>query len=119
FKMDEGVDSENNKKRMCYIEETLYNGKGEVIDVLTEYTQTELDRIPAVIILNDSLLDDTQGSSEVLELVGGEVYYNKLSNGDMDAQRKEMAQIRYTVDMDADSTSNLSVAPGSFWDLQT
>lgn len=119
FKMDEGVDSENNKKRMCYIEETLYNGKGEVIEVLTEYTQTELDRIPAVIILNDSLLDDTQGSSEVLELVGGEVYYNKLSNGDMDAQRKEMAQIRYTVDMDADSTSNLSVAPGSYWDLQT
>lgn len=117
--MDDGVDEDGNEKRMCFIEEVLYNGAGREIEVVTEYTQTSLDRIPAVVILNDALLDDDKGVSEIFELVGGEAYYNKMSNGDIDAERKEMAQIRYTIDMDADSTKNLSVAPGSYWDLQT
>ena len=37
----------------------------------------------------------------------------------MDADRKSMNPIRYTVDMEGNSTKNLSSSAGSFWDLQS
>lgn len=120
FKMDYIEDEETGEeKKMCFLEEVLYDGNGSLIEIVREYAPTDLDRIPAVVILNDGLTGDTNGISEIGELMGGEKYYTKLSNGDMDAERKEMAQIRYTVDMDPNSTQNLSVRPGSYWDLQS
>ena len=100
-----------------YLEEALYDGGGHMLQMMTEYQPIELDRIPAVVITNDGLTGDVDGESEIELLKDYESWYSKLSNADMDAERKGMNQIKYAVDMDANSTKNLSTAPGAFWDL--
>ena len=42
-----------------------------------------------------------------------------MSNADIDAQRKSMNPTRYTIDASQESTANLSIAPGAYWDLQS
>ena len=104
-------------KDICYVEETLHDGRGVMIEEVTPYQPTLLSRIPVVIILNDGLLDERLGTSEIKELDAFESYYSKLSNGDIDSERKNMHPIRYTVDMDTVTTKDLSSSPGSYWDL--
>jgi hypothetical protein len=106
-------------KNVCYVSEALYDGTGTMIEELMAETKTEFERIPAVVICNDGLLDDLYGESEIAQLVDSESWYNKLSSSDIDASRKNMNAIRYAIDMDSNSTANLSTAPGAFWDLQT
>lgn len=105
-----------------YLEERMYDGAGREVD--DEFTPTEkqpilIDRIPAVVFLNDGLTGDTDGESEIDLLQDFEQYYSKLANGDIDAERKTMNPTRYTVDMDPRSTKNLSSSAGAFWDLQS
>lgn len=102
-----------------YVEETLYDGAGTELEVITEYQPTKLKEIPAVIIINDGLLGELRGESEIDQLDDYESWYSRLSNADIDAERKNMNAIRYAVDMEANSTKNLSSSPGSFWDLQS
>lgn len=106
-----------------YLEERMYDGAGREVSA-EEFAPTEkqpilLDRIPAVIFLNDGLTGDTQGESEIDLLQDYEQWYSKLANGDIDAERKTMNPTRYTVDMDPRSTKSLSSSAGSFWDLQS
>jgi hypothetical protein len=108
---------------VVYIEERMYDGAGREVSE-EEFTPTEkqpirLSKIPAVVIINDGLLGNDSGESEVEGLAGYESYYSKLSNGDIDALRKSMNPTKYTVDMDNKSTKNLSTGAGAFWDLQS
>lgn len=100
-----------------YLEETLFDGRGKVVEEVTARQPILLKEIPAAVILNDGLLGDDDGESEIALLESYESWYSKLSNADMDAERKTMNSIKYTVDMDNRSTKNLSSAPGSYWDL--
>lgn len=100
-----------------YVQEDLFDGAGSLIDTVTPHQEILLDRIPATVILNDGLLGDYDGESEIANLRGYEEWYSKLSNADIDAERKGMNQIKYTIDMDPASTKNLSTAPGAYWDL--
>lgn len=102
-----------------YIEETLYNGAGEVIEKVTPRQQTLMPVIPAAVFINDGLLGDNDGESEIEILKDYEAWYSKLSNADIDAERKSMNPIKYTVDMDGNSTKGLSTAAGAYWDLGT
>lgn len=104
---------------ICYIEEILYNGAGEQVSTITEMQPTLLDRIPVAILINDGLLGDNKGISEIELLEQFESLYSKLSNADVDAERKSMNPIRYTIDMDSNSTKTLSTSAGSYWDLQS
>lgn len=106
-------------KDVCYLEEAIYDGAGQMIEEQTKRQPILLNKIPCVVILNDALTGDIYGVSEMLESADFEEYYNKLSNSDIDSERKGMHQVRYTVDMSEESTTGLSSAPGSFWDLQT
>ena len=63
------------------------------------------------------MLGDEKGESEVENLWDYEQYYSKLSNADIDAQRKSMNPTKYLVDMESNSTKNLSTAAGALWDL--
>lgn len=76
-----------------------------------------MESIPAVIFINDGLTGETKGESEIELLQSFEEYYSKFSNADMDSERKSMNPIRYTVDMESNSTKNLSSSAGSQWDL--
>lgn len=97
----------------------LYDGMGNVLEVLIPDGQIALDYIPVVVIFNDGTLESKRGVSEVENLVDYESYFSKLGNADIDSEGKAMNPTRYTVDMDRNSTSDLSLAPGSYWDLHT
>lgn len=99
------------------LEENMYTGTGVLVENVTSLQPIELDEIPAVVILNDGLLGDIDGESEIENLSEYEKMYSKLSNADIDSERKSMNSIKYTVDMDSKSTENLSTAPGAYWDL--
>lgn len=102
-----------------YLEEYIYSGHGDVIETITPKKKVDLPYIPAMVVINDGLLGDEFGVSELEPLIEYEEYYSKLANLDMDAERKSMNPIRWTIDASNDSTKNLSTSPGSYWDLQT
>lgn len=108
---------------VVYLEERMYDGAGREVPVdefvPTEEQPVKLEKIPAVVFINDGLTGDDKGESEIDLLQDYEQYYSKLANGDTDAERKTMNPTRYTVDMDQRSTKNLSSSAGAFWDLQS
>lgn len=100
-----------------WFEESIYDGAGKLIEIITEYQPTELEDIPVVIFINDGLLSDVKGESEIEIIEDFEAWFSKLNNADIDAGRKSMNPTKYTVDMDSNSTKNLSTSAGAFWDL--
>lgn len=102
---------------VVYLEEALYDGAGRLLEDVTPHVAIQMDRIPAVVIVNDGLTGDYKGESEVNILDDYEGWFSKLSNADIDAQRKSMNPIIWTLDMESASTKGLSSSPGSHWDL--
>lgn len=100
-----------------WVEEYLFDGAGKLIQEVTTRTKLEIDIIPAAIFINDGLTGETKGESEIELLTDYEQWYSKLSNADIDAERKSMNPVKYSVDMDSNSTSELSTAAGAYWDL--
>lgn len=100
-----------------YLEEAMYDGAGRLLEQITEYQETLMPMIPAVIYINDGLTGEDDGESEIELLQDYEQYYSKLSNADIDAERKSMNPVKYAIDMESNSTKNLSTAAGAFWDL--
>lgn len=129
----ERIKRSTNKKQVRYIvtkytmevngvwmEQKIYDGFGKEIEILVSGgIVANLEEIPAVIVLNDGLLDDMYGVSEIEDLKHYEEVYSKISNSDIDAEGKGMNPIRYTVDMNPYSTENLSSSAGSYWDLKS
>lgn len=104
---------------VCYIEEGVYDGTGKLIEEITPERATKFAYIPAVVIRNDGLTGDLDGVSEIKELMELEAWTSKLNAADIDAERKGMNAIKYTIDMNPESTKGLSSAPGAFWDLSS
>lgn len=102
-----------------YMSSILYNGNGKQQEVLIPEQAIELDYIPAVVIVNDGTLEDKRGVSEIESLSEYESGYSRLGNGDIDSERKGMNPIRYTVDMNTNTTKNLSSGAGAYWDLKS
>ena len=104
-----------------YVDEHYYDGLGNVLTDYPslDYFRTDLNEIPATVIINDGLIGDTKGRSELENLLAAEGIYSKLANEDIDIERKGMNPVAYTVDASQNSTSNLTRSPGSYWDLQT
>lgn len=103
----------------CYVEESMYNGYGKQVEIITPKRATIFDYIPVSVIINDGLLGDPFGDSDIRIVADTEGQYSKLISGDIDALRKSTNQIIYSVDADPASTKNLSRAPGAYWDLAT
>lgn len=115
FKKKFELDDDGN----VWLEEVMYDGAGKELEVITEYQITLLHTIPVVIFINDGLTGEEDGESEIEVLADYERWYSKLSNGDMDAERKSMNPTKYMIDMESNSTKNLSTAAGAVWDLGT
>ena len=102
------------------MEQKLFDGTGKELETMVPAGIVEgLEEIPVAIVLNDGLLDDQYGVSEIEELLQYEKTYSKMANSDLDAEAKGMNPIRYTVDMNPYSTENLSSSAGSYWDLKS
>lgn len=115
----EVVYNEVTNRNEVYLSEGIYDGTGTLMESLIENRLTNLQSIPAVVFLNDGLTGDLKGESEIDLLKDFELWYSKLSSADIDAERKSMYPTKYTVDMDPQSTKNLSSGVGAFWDLQS
>lgn len=102
-----------------YMSSTLYDGVGNVISELVTYKETDLKEIPAVVIINDGTLHEKHGISEIDDLNEMESGYSKLANADIDSNGKGMNPIRYTVDMNHETTKGLSSGAGAYWDLES
>ena len=103
----------------CYYTEEIYDGLGQVVQTISPETQTKFTYIPAWVIINDGLTGDLIGTSEIELLQAYESWYSKMSGKDLDAENTGMNPIRWSRDMSPESTKNLSISPGSFWDLAT
>nr|DAU58570.1 MAG TPA: PORTAL PROTEIN [Caudoviricetes sp.] len=101
----------------AYIEESMYDGAGSLVENITKKQPTKLNFIPAFVIINDGLSGEALGESEVELLMDYEMWYSKLSNADKDAERKSMNPTKYVIDMENNSTKSLSTAAGALWDL--
>lgn len=104
---------------LCYYSENVYNGMGQLVEEIQPDTQTRFTFIPAWVIVNDGLTGDLIGVSEISQLEDYESWYSRLAAADMDAERKGMNPIRYTVDASPESTKGLSISAGAFWDLSS
>ena len=110
------------ENEVVYVDEHYYDGLGNLLDdefTPIEHRPTLFSDIPAIVVLNDGLLADAKGRSELKDLLDEEGYYSKLANADIDIERKGMNPVAYTIDASEQSTENLSRAPGAFWDLQS
>lgn len=101
----------------AYIEESMYDGAGSLVESITKKQPTKLNFIPAFVVINDGLSGEALGESEVELLMDYEMWYSKLSNADKDAERKSMNPTKYVIDMENNSTKSLSTAAGALWDL--
>ena len=104
---------------VIYLSEVIVDSSGNEIEVITDNQAMEIDFIPAVVILNDGLLDDTDGESDVQTIEKYESRYSKLSAADIDAMSRSMNPIKWIADGSRNTVSNLPHAAGSVWDLQT
>ena len=107
------------KESEIYVESALYDGTGAIVENLIERKKIDLDHIPVVIIINDGLLGDVGGVSEIDDLQEYEKTYSWIANADVDTERKGMNPTKYTVDMNPSSTQNLPTGPGAYWDLRS
>lgn len=101
----------------AHYSEAIYDGQGQVVDVVAEDTITKFTYVPAWVIVNEGLTGDLMGESEIDDLESMEKWYSRLSSADMDAERQGMNEIKYTIDANPASVKDLSIAPGAFWDL--
>lgn len=106
-------------KGTIYMSSVLYDGAGKTINEVIKLTETGLNEIPVVIIFNDGTLYEKRGVSEIEDLKDIESGYSKLANADIDSEGKGMNPIRYTVDMNHETTKGLSSSAGSYWDLES
>ncbi len=106
---------------IVYVTEHYYDGLGNLLEDMPSIDEmaTDLTSIPATVILNDGLIGDTKGRSELGNLLDEEAIYSKLANADIDIERKGMNPVAYTIDASTGSTQNLTRSPGSYWDLQS
>lgn len=102
-----------------YLIEEIYTGSGKLVEEVTPRTRIKFSYIPATVVLNDGLLGDYRGESELKDLIDYEGYYSKMANIDMDSERRTMNPIKYAIDATQESTRKLPTGPGSFWDIQS
>ncbi len=101
----------------CFVSEAIYDGCGELREVILPEQSAGIGYIPAVVILNDGLTGDECGESDVEVLADYERWYSRLSAADMDSERQGMNPVRYAIDINPETTKNLSLAAGAFWEL--
>lgn len=117
FKKKYVLETSDDGKNKVFLEEEIYDGTAKLIETPFPRQEIKLDFIPAIIFINDGLSGELKGESEIESLMDFEEWYSKLGNADADAERKSMNPTKYLVDMESNSTKNLSTGAGALWDL--
>lgn len=121
YEMKKVLDTE-----VCIATYEVLNGNAKAVyadvnddtTILKETWNTNLDKIPCRVILNDAITGDTKGRSDLLDLVYMANNYNKTVSDYRDAIRFKMFEQPVFVNADDDSISNIKIAPGSVISLK-
>lgn len=98
--------------------EKFQNGKFDE-PVSMEELNTGLDKLPAWVILNDAMLGDIYGQSDITDLRDAQNSYNRKISDYADALRFNMFGERVIIDADENSVNSCKVAPGAIIPLQS
>lgn len=115
---------EINEKGKCILDEGIYDGRGELVELIHDGYDTGLSFIPSYIVFNDGLSGDIEGRSDVAKLIDNQIDYNRLDSEDTDALIKGMNQVKYTIDAETPydeegKVKRLPLCAGAYWDIQT
>lgn len=115
------VDGQGNQ---AYIEQYEVDENGNPIGeaqqiILREEFNTGFTQIPCRVITNGGLTGDTQGESDVKDLIDLAVSYNRVNSDYRDALRFKMFEQPVFIDADTDALANVKIAPNSIIDLKT
>lgn len=103
----------------CILDEGIYNGYGEPIEVTHSDFVTGLDFIPVKVIINDGLSGDLKGESDVDELKENQEQYNRLNSDDIDALKFNMFPMTVASNAHEDVFKSIKIAPAAIVDLKT
>lgn len=105
----------------CTVSERITDGYGETVDSYEakENADTCLNRIPAYVILNDGLSGDTDGVSEIQDLIKDDSWYGRLKSGNIDSLRGGMNQITWMSGVKPECSKTFTRKPGALWDIQS
>lgn len=103
----------------CMLNEGIYDGNGNVVEIVYKDYYNGLDYIPIIIIQNGGLTGDTRGYSDVEMLWDNQDSYNKLTSDDQDALKFQMFGQSVFTDAAPEALESIVIAPGAMIDLQT
>ncbi|MFC0905885.1 phage portal protein [Clostridium sp. MT-14] len=97
----------------------IFSGGNFDTPISTETVDTKLDKLPAWVVLNDAMLGDIHGQSDVTGLRDAQNSYNRKVSDYADALRFNMFGERVIIDADESSVNNCKVAPGAIIPLKS
>ncbi|WFD12003.1 phage portal protein [Tepidibacter hydrothermalis] len=103
----------------CILNEGVYDGYGNLVEVTYQDYNTNLDFIPCYVIVNDGLTGDLNGESDVAEIGDNQDNYNKLKSDDVDALKFNMFPQLVIKNGSQKTHESMKVAPGAKIDLQS
>lgn len=103
----------------AFLEQGDYDGNGKLIAGTEQIFDTKLDELPCKVIINGGLLGETDGTSDVNDLMELAVAYNKTLSDFRDALRFKMFEQPVFTDVDPKSLANAKIAPNSMLHLAT
>lgn len=102
----------------CYLTSGTYDGRANPIeeekDINTKFTE-----IPCKVILNDGLLGDLEGDSDVRDLIDAQNSYNHTNSDYRDALKFRMFEQPVFIDATDESTEDIKIAPNAMINLHT
>lgn len=108
------------QNNICYLDSGVYDGRMTPINGEEEIgVNTGLDEVPCYVVINDALLGDTFGSSDVKELVDLQNVYNHTLSDARDTLKFNMFGQLVIKNADEITKESLKVAPNAVIDLHT
>lgn len=116
YEMIQGAEGES-----CWATFEVLDGQANPIEVdqggnkviMKDHWNTQLNRIPCKVILNDAKTSDTKGRSDLLDLVYMAHNYNRTVSDYRDALRFKMFEQPVFSNVDDTCLQNVEIAPGS------
>lgn len=102
----------------CYLTSGVYDGYCAPIEEEKEHN-TMLTEIPCRVIINDGLLGDLHGSSDIRDLIDMQTSYNKTNSDFRDALKFKMFEQPVFIDATEDSTEDIKIAPNAMIELHS
>lgn len=102
----------------CYLTYGIYDGQCNPIEEEKEIN-TMFTEIPCKVILNDGMLGDLSGSSDIRDLIDLQNSYNRTNSDYRDALKFKMFEQPVFIDASEDSTEDIKIAPNAIIELHT